>query len=326
MLRASTLAVVAALFVAAPVASFPLLANGADKPVNTPKLPPPGPLDEELGIKAVRDALGTDIVKAVTASEKSTLSARLLMVAVESNETPLTRWGAFRESIRLANEAADPAASLAAIDTQAKYFTIDVPKQKLRALRESVDGPPTPPLASLSGIALAAIASIPEAEQVDDYDTAVALADLAQDAAVKGKDVKVRETAEKTRATIKIVAKEFETAGKAIAANPEDPEANLAWGRFWALGRWDWPKGLPFLAKASGEIAGIAKDDLLNSTDPAVQASLGDRWWEAAEKEQEERFVAAMKARGAWWYRKALPCLQGTTKATAEKRIAAAPR
>jgi len=283
-------------------------------------------LDEEVGIKAVRDALGADIAKATTASQKSAVSARLLSVAVETKENPLTRWGAFRESIRLANEAADPAAGMAAIDAQAQYFTIDVPKQKLRAFRESVEGPPAPPPASLSAIALAAMSTIPEAEQVDDYDAAVAMAEIAHEAAVKGKDVKIRETAEKTRATIKIVAKEFEIAGKAIAANPEDPEANLAWGRFWALGRWNWPKGLPYLAKASGEVAVLAKEDMVNPTDPAVQAALADRWWEAAEKEKEERFVAAMKSRSSGWYQKALPGLEGATKATAEKRIASAPR
>lgn len=325
MLRASFLALFA-LCIGVTFSTHSMSARGADEPVDTPKLPPPGPLDEEVGIKALRDALGADIAKAATASQKTALSSRLLIVAVQSKDQPLTRWGAFRESIRLANEAADPAASIAAIDAQAKYFTIDVPKQKLRAFRESVDGPPAPPPASLSAIALAAIATIPEAEQVDDYDAAVAMAEIAHEAAVKGKDVKIRETAEKTRATIKIVAKEFETAGKAIAANPEDPEANLAWGRFWALGRWDWPKGLPFLAKASGDVAILAKEDLLNPTDPAVQTTLADRWWESAEKEKEERFVAAMKARGAWWYQKALPSLDGAKKATAEKRIAAAPR
>ena len=72
-----------------------------------PKLSPPGPLDQQAGIKSVHEVMGEEIARAKSADEKSAVSAKLLALAHETKGNHLARWGAFCESIRLANEAAN---------------------------------------------------------------------------------------------------------------------------------------------------------------------------------------------------------------------------
>lgn len=94
----------------------------------------------------------------------------------------------------------------------------------------------------------------------------------------------------------------------ALEAAPEDPEANFGWGSFLCLVKADWESGLPFLSKGGERKAAEAarKDLACDPKDPAAAAACGDAWWALAKGEKGAR-QRSVYARGARWYRLALP-------------------
>lgn len=95
-------------------------------------------------------------------------------------------------------------------------------------------------------------------------------------------------------------------ARQALKANPSDPAANLAVGRFLCFEKGDWGAGLPMLAKGSD--AGLremaAKD--LGVADVAIARTvLGHDWWDYATGQSGEARVRC-RERAAYWYRVSL--------------------
>jgi len=106
-----------------------------------------------------------------------------------------------------------------------------------------------------------------------------------------------------------------------LATQPDDPEANLAFGKFLCFAKGDWHRGLARLARSQDATLGkLAARDVAETNQPAEQVALGDAWWEAANAES----TAARKnilLHAAMWYYRASFQLTGTAKSVAEKRI-----
>ena len=69
-----------------------------------------------------------------------------------------------------------------------------------------------------------------------------------------------------------------------LAANADDPEANLTLGKFLCLDQDDWDAGLPHLAgRGSTPALDLAAKSLAMPADAAAIVALGDAWWEAAD-------------------------------------------
>lgn len=164
--------------------------------------PPPVQGVEELGIRAARHLVRAEMASAQSRVEKYALSQKLVAIGESQHDAPV-RWGAFREAIRLGAEAASPVAALSAVEAASRHFEIDVPKEKLAALRECLApahaSHVAAPLPSLTPIALAALATAIEAEQHADLETALALIEVAHTAALKGEDPATCRAVEKHR-------------------------------------------------------------------------------------------------------------------------------
>src|SRR5262249_26298294 len=120
------------------------------------------------------------------------------------------------------------------------------------------------------------------------------------------------------------VQKEFEAVKPHItklAKEPDDAEANTEVGRYYALIKGNWKKGLPLLVKGKDEaLQALAKKDLANPKASKTQVTLGDAWWDLADKAKvpaKER----LQERAAFWYEQALPDLTGLNKVRLEKRL-----
>ena len=114
-------------------------------------------------------------------------------------------------------------------------------------------------------------------------------------------------------------------AEKALATDPDNPEANLAFGRWLSLDADDWHAGLPLLAKGSdAALAGLAKRDLAAPTAAAAQIELADGWWDLAQsKNGPDR--AHLTGRAIYWYQQAQPNIHGGfTELKINKRLEAA--
>lgn len=120
---------------------------------------------------------------------------------------------------------------------------------------------------------------------------------------------------------IEAIAAEFEVvkaASLALDAEPTDPDANFAVGRFLCLAKGDWQRGVAMLALGSNEELKVTSVMELETKPDAIK--LGDAWWKIAES-HEGTAKARTQAHAAEWYRKALPGLSGLTKAKTEARL-----
>ena len=95
-----------------------------------------------------------------------------------------------------------------------------------------------------------------------------------------------------------------------LKEKPDDPEANLALGKYRCFNRGDWDKGLPMLAKGDdGKLKALAEKDIAGAASAKEQAKLADAWWNVS------------RGRAIYWYEQALPGLAGLEKDRVEKRI-----
>src|SRR5262249_31412702 len=101
----------------------------------------------------------------------------------------------------------------------------------------------------------------------------------------------------------------------------DDPEINLAVGKFrcWLKGSWE--KGLPLLARGSNaRLQAQAEKDLAAPTEAVARVQVADGWWDLAQVEQGIAKMHLLQ-RARYWYEQAVPELTGLTKARVEKRL-----
>ncbi len=88
----------------------------------------------------------------------------------------------------------------------------------------------------------------------------------------------------------------------------DDPEGNLALGRFRSFVRGDWEAGLPLLAKGGDKdmaLSELAGKDVDDPAGPTEQADLGDEWAKYADK-ADAKDKAAARRRAYFWYQRCL--------------------
>ena len=106
-----------------------------------------------------------------------------------------------------------------------------------------------------------------------------------------------------------------------LAESPDDPQANLAAGRYLCLSKQDWDGGLPYLAKGSDDL--LRQAAALEMQPPGGlddQVKLGDLWWALVEQAKGSE-KSEYAGRCEKWYSAALPGLKGLTQTKVSKRI-----
>jgi hypothetical protein len=109
-------------------------------------------------------------------------------------------------------------------------------------------------------------------------------------------------------------------ARKILQRAPNDPSANLTYGKHVCLVDGDWQQGLPMLAKCDDdELKAAAAADLAAPTEPDPQIAVADAWFDLADSDES---LAAFHARAHYWYEQALPNVTDVTKTKVEERLA----
>jgi serine/threonine protein kinase len=297
----------------------------ADKPTepspetNKSSLPDESLLAET--VKDIRDRFKDDYAKKQTNKDAQALAAKLMEKGRQTKDNPIQRFALYREARDLAARAAAPALSLQAVEAMAQEYPLDLPKEKVDALRlagKSFDNP-----SAARAFLDAALPILKDACAADEYDLVYPLIPIARQAVASANDAAHKKTTDPFLIRMEGLRKRYQSVKPAVRTlkdKPDDPDANRIVGAFWCLDKEDWKKGLPLLAKADlAALAEAAQKEQGEPTAPAEQAALGDAWFELAKTRGE--YQPAMRQRAFYWYCQALPALTDREKERVEKRV-----
>lgn len=310
------------------------------RPLPQPAPPPPAPVvpqpPERLPVPTAAEQARAEKIIRETVFHKEyadrspagrlALAKLLATTAADTRDDAAARFILRRESMQLAASAGDVDLAMAQLDALSTGFAVDAAKQRVEVIEKAA--PSATSAASARALALAALAVIDDAIDADDFPTAQRIATLAAPAAQRAGDpaviAEVRQRADEARRLAAAYPK-VQAAEKTLTDKPDDPDANLIYGRYMCLTKGQFDGAAPFLAKgADADLRSAAERDVASPLEPDAQMDAGDGWWTLAEKlaGTEQRRA---RERAAFWYQQALPGLTGLRKAVAEKRIAEVP-
>ncbi|MEQ8785487.1 MAG: LamG domain-containing protein [Pirellulaceae bacterium] len=292
------------------------------------------PADADLAPahERVRQAYKDEIASAKNPAQKQLLAEKLLRGA-EATTSDLTGRYALLVAARDAfAQAGDLPAAFSVIDRMADDYRIEVFTQQSEVL-------PVAARIANAGRALPLAEGAREvAEQAvrrDDFETARQALQIAHAAARQARATTlIRDIGERQKQIGELAEKfsELATSRETLAANPDDPQANLAVGMYHCFVRDDWANGLAHLAKGGDEsLRTLALLESDAPADPGKQVQLGDGWWDASAAATSSEsaptiaavYLPAMQRRAMHWYRLAVPHLEADDlgKLVAERRL-----
>lgn len=287
-----------------------------------PKLPVPSADQQTAAEQQIRSLLKENFALADKGGTYGLLAQKLLQHARETTDQPAAQYMLFRMAAESAARAAEGLLLHEAVDGLAQHFEADARQIIVAALEKAANAPADENV--IRSLVQLIQDTGEEAMAEDDYAAADRLAKAALAAARKGKDPELIREVTPWVGKIERLAQEFAKVQEhldKLAQNPDDPEANLVVGRWYAFQTGQWERGLPYLAKGSQqELAEVARRDLEGPQEAGAQQELGNRWWDLSEKASpEDRLVLA--GRAVYWYEQALPALTGLSKTSLERRI-----
>lgn len=280
--------------------------------------------DAQRGALArIKDIFKDDYANATTDEGKKTLAGLLRQQAENLVDDPTARFVALRESYNYAVDARDLSLALRAVRQLVGEYELDELRLRIHMLAETARTARLP--AERKEIAENAIDVLKQAVEARRFDDATTLIELAESLAVRARDAELRVLVRDIGNQFKQTRKSWESVQQAITVlknDPQDPTANLVYGRFLAVEEDDWERGLPLLALGGDpDLKAIALKELRGAASPESQVALGDAWWELSEKQATQE-KDAFRLRAGRWYKLAQPKLTSSlVRLTVEKRL-----
>lgn len=252
--------------------------------------------------------------------------ARRLLDDVERIEADTAgRYVLLKAAREVAAKAGDISAALDACDKLGTEFRVDLLSMKLKVLEQVVGNlqneSELDPLLE-NGLKLG-----DESLRLDDFNSAKTAYQIAMSAAKRKRDpsaekkVTLRETRMRdTKLAYTRISNQVHT----LVRSPNDPAANAAVGKYFALLKQDWERGLPMLARgADAKLKTVAAADLAAPAEADAKVAVGDQWWEISESASVASEKEGAKVRALYWYELAQPQLGASLqKIRVERRIA----
>jgi hypothetical protein len=278
-------------------------------------------------LAAIKEAFADDYRKARKPEEKLSLAEKLLSHAA-TDPVVAEKFVLLQEARDLGEAAGEPLLILQSIDAAGRDFKVDVVEtvlERIDALTKMSSVPQT--RIALVG-ALTHYADRAVAEEKFDAANKLLAAAVTIARKLKGRELLVKTTiGRQTDVAYQIDQLQKVKAAEATLAHGDDPAADLILGKYYCLNRGDWQTGLPYLAKSSdADLKKIAADELALAEAPEpkdanLQLQLADRWQALADAAT-SREKSKCGARAAFWYRAALPRLEGVAAVRVKKRLA----
>lgn len=309
-----------------PAQKPPVVVAQADPPAKEPKterLPVPDRPAMQAAEKLIKDLFKSEYTSKKP-EDRSALAKKLLAQGKDSPDDPAARYVLFHESREVAVSIGDAETALAAFRETARLFDVNRADEEAGLLSALANKVRTPEAAKL--VIDAAVALIDSSIASDDYESAKRALALASASARKTQNVAlITQLASRTR-EIDQLKRDFagaQAAQEKLKTSPDDAEANLTLGKFYAFGKGDFERGLPYLAKGSDEqLAELVKREAAKPKDPTELAEIGDAWWTRGEKLQDAS-RDRINSRALYWYQLALqsPELKGLARTRLEQRV-----
>ena len=298
-------------------------------PASTAAMPaevPPAP--QQTSARAmIRQLFAKEFAKNAPA-DRLALAKTLLAQGRDTTDDAAACFVALTESADLAAGAGDAPAAFAAIDEIARRFRVDALDLRRAALLRAGAAATTP--ADCQTVMRLALETADQAAAADAFDAVTQLVNLAEGSANKTKQVKVVASIQVRLADLRGLIAEYAQVKTALARlerDPADGDAHLTIGRFYALHKGQWARGLSHLAQSSdAELAELARHELARPEDGLLQTTVGDGWWDYADKSA-GLTQTIVRAHATEWYKKAQETIKGITLARIQSRIdAGTPR
>ncbi|NQT14606.1 MAG: LamG domain-containing protein [Planctomycetes bacterium] len=271
----------------------------------------------------IREVYEQDYETAKTSADRTALAKKMIDQAARTLDDPVARFVLLRVARDMAGQAGDAETAVDAVDRIAKAYDVDAAAMKVDSLLKVAASAKS--LDARKAVAEHSLALIQAALGVDDYRTVNRLMETALAAARRVRDGELVKKIMASRKEASEAVEAYAEIKKALAIldqKPTDPEANLAVGRYCALVKGDWEKGIAMLALGSDEaLRTLARRELQGATSPQEQVGLADGWWTLAQsKSGPDR--TALLLRGGTWYRQAKAGLSsGLARVRVDKRL-----
>ncbi len=296
----------------------------AETPFEKPLIP--SAAERTVAEKLIKQSYQGDFYRALL--DPLGLAKKLLDKGKEAQATAAVRFVCWELAWKLAAGAGDLDLSIRIIDDLDYGFAIDAWKMRSEALelarRSALARPALEVRPALEAVADSGLIAVGDAWAVDAYRPALALLAVARSAAEDSRNSFLVKLVLARQEELERLQKEYERvdgAAQALAANPNDPAANLTLGKFECFQKEDWNKGVPMLARSGdSKLADLAQMDLAKPLDAKTLVSVGQSWWDLAEKESGVAKAAIQRWAKKWWLQ-ALPGLSGSDKTAVEGKL-----
>lgn len=284
--------------------------------------PIPSDTDQRQALAVVKEVYGEEYKVAESGDQKRAIVEKLFRKASESKADPTSQFVLLKFALDLAVEAGEAELALDATEKTAASFDINVVAARHHALLQASKAARTEK--QCDQVVRSAFRLMDEAVAADEPQIALEIGKIGTSAAetARSKDLIVQ-LSEKNM-EVREIALDHAEAAQAIdkmKANPTDPSANLAVGKYLCFAKGDWDRGLPMLALGNNEtLKTIAALELVGVNEANEQAKLGDTWWDYGESVGGLAHKR-LRQRACVFYKQALPGLAGMAKDRAEKRL-----
>ncbi len=266
------------------------------------------------------------------AEKDTTLRARLaqtlLFEGKETKDDTAGRYVLLSMAQSLAAQAGDVNTALQAADELANDFAMPagaIAQMRIKMLQQAAkaDGASTDAYHSVIERALAVLDDTLEA---DDFPASLDLIAAAESAARKLRSIVLTVSMRKKQEEIQRQKKEFarwKVHADKLASDPTDAAANAEMGRYYALIKGNWERGLPLLAKGTkSKFASLAQSDLANPTNVGDRRIVALGWYLiATDKTTDPAMHTQALLRAYHWYQENLSGADTKERAQIEGKL-----
>ncbi|EAQ82403.1 DUF1559 family PulG-like putative transporter [Blastopirellula marina] len=273
------------------------------------KLPIPDPKLSDDAEARIREIFADEFRAADSENRRSMLASMFVSNAEKLGDDPIQQFAMLSLAYQLAIKGKSPAIAKDAFERLNRQYEFDTINQQLQLLRFATENVARIPHARKDEFKQLAIQLWQISYDRNNFKAVDELFAIIETFARSQNDTQMLNRIAALRdqtAEARKVYVEIESQFLSLERPSFNPEGNLLVGRYLCLHRNQWQQGLPFLAKCSNpKIKDAALLELESPTAPAIQAEIGDMWWDAVagfnpvEKKR-------IQSRAAQWYQAAV--------------------